>query len=447
MGGDKVCVERATQHWGLIEGLTVRRLYTPRLPGHCARHCLLCIAGAAMECGSQEVLCHVLTWVTENELAARKFNDLVIKLSEGTTGGIAVVGAFLAAHGQLLIGLVGATFGFWRYWRYRERILHKRLAEYIGTRDSRLREVRVEVLGAVQRPAPGHAGKAPLFVDKELRSVLRENRWGNAALAFSIESSAKWQLSKAIDSIARKLETAERQVSSLRLELSTAYSLKGALASSGTLRDNDREALALFRNALSYSDQRDDVQLRELEAHQLRRIGEYRQARKAYARLIRLSRSMISGREQFLIEARARRYLAELEPARKNAYSMMIAPLEGRRFSPGPLALIDECTLLNECELVEKADMYYFTAFLAHSLSFPQAPSVYLNGAKDAYQEALSKLVEIDGGSKSKLRGLIAAGLRRISLAQTEKKFDVDWLPKLHQLQQVSAKVGSTSGN
>ncbi len=397
-----------------------------------------------MECGSQEVLCHVLTWVSENELAARKLNDLVIRLSEGTNGGIAIVGAFLASHGQLLIGLFGASFGFWRYWRYRERILHKRLEEFIGTRDSRLREIRSEVLGAIQRPAPGQSFNAPLFIDKQLRSVLRENRWGNGALALSIESNADWQLSKAIDSITRKLKTAEREVGSLRQELSTAYSLRGAVAALRSGDKRDRAALDYFRDALGLPGHSNDIRIKELEAHQLRKMGELKEARRTYSKVIRLSRMMESKRTRFVIEARARRYLAELEPSPKNAYAMMIAPSAGKRHSPGPFALVEECTPLDAWELLEKGDMHYFTAYLAKELTYPNAMGIQLRHAKDAYRASWSKLDQDMGSSKSRLYQLIVTGLQRVARAETEKVYDADWLPKLQKPQQPAAKISAT---
>ena len=133
-----------------------------------------------MECGSQETLCHVLSWLADNELAARKFNDLIVKFGQGANGGLAVVAEYFKTYGQTIVGLLGFTFGVWRWWLYHERVLHKRLDEYIGARDARLRDVRDKALGAIQRPAPGQALVAPSFVNADLKAVLRESRWTTA---------------------------------------------------------------------------------------------------------------------------------------------------------------------------------------------------------------------------------------------------------------------------
>jgi hypothetical protein len=65
------------------------------------------------------------------------------------------------------------------------------------------------------RPSPGQQFTDPLFIDDDLRTVLRERNW---------------QLSKAIDSIRRRLSTAEGTILSLNRQLSSAYSIRGAIA-------------------------------------------------------------------------------------------------------------------------------------------------------------------------------------------------------------------------
>ena len=69
------------------------------------------------------------------------------------------------------------SFGFWRWWRYREHILHKRLAEYLRENDTRLATGTADLIELIQRPAPGQQFKDPLFIDNDLRVVLRERNW------------------------------------------------------------------------------------------------------------------------------------------------------------------------------------------------------------------------------------------------------------------------------
>lgn len=404
-----------------------------------------------MECGSQEILCHVLTWATENELAARKLNDLLVRMGHDASGGLGAAAAFLKDYGQLLVGLLGFSFGFYRWWLYRDRILHKRLDEYISARDARLRDVRGQALETVQRPAPGQSLQSPSFIDRELAAVLRENRWDSTALTLTVHSSAEWQLGKAIENIKRKLQTAEREAVSLRQELCTAYSLRGAVASACGGDSWHSVALSHFRNALSLPGHDTDIEIRELEAHQLRKLKLFREARRGYERVIDLSASMGDGRRRDVIKARATRYLAEMEGVNvpRNALQMMTAELSGSAHSPGAIALLEKCHPLNAWELVEKGDMHYFAASLANRLRFAIVERSQLGAAATAYQNALLSLRKERwklGRSTSRLRKFIKDGRKRVLEAQFNEQYDTAWLPPLQQAEQKAADV-SASGS
>lgn len=413
-----------------------------------------CIAGTAMECGSQETLCHVLTWVTENELAARKLNDLLVKLGQGTTGGIGTVARFLKDYGQLLVGLLGFSFGAWRWWLYHERVLHKRLDSYISARDGRLKDIRGKALEAIQRPSPGQALVAPSFVNRDLKSVLREGRWDNTAVALSVLSSADWQLSKAIESISNKLGIAEREAVSLRQELCTAHSLRGAVASSRSGSERHAVALSHFRNALSLPGHANDIQLKELEAHQLRKLGHFDAADAAYEQVIKLARDLPSERERNVVIARAKRHLAEIDESPRVAYLMMRADMEGWQYAPGPIVLLDRCQPLSAWEWLEKGDMHYFTALLANHHDYHNVERENLDDADAAYEAALlairKKRWEM-GKSTSRLRRHIQDGRRRVLEARDGKNYDASWLPrlpaKLNQPQKPTADVSGASSD
>lgn len=407
-----------------------------------------------MECGSQETLCQALTWLTENELAARKLNDLLIKLGQGSTGGIGAVARFLKDYGQLIVGLLGFSFGAYRWWLYHERVLHKRLDDYISARDARLRDVRSKALETIQRPAPGQGLQAPSFIDRELASVLRENQWDNTTLALSVNSSAEWQLSKAVENIKRKLTIAEREAVSLRQELCTAYGLRGAVASARAGAERHAMALSYFRNALSLPGHANDIQLKELEAHQLRKLGHFDAAESAYERVIELARDLPSERDRDVVVARAKRYLAEIDARPLNAYLRMRAPLEGAQFAPGPVALLDRCQPLSAWEWIEKGDMQYFTALLANLRDFNNVESQSLEDADAAYQAAslaVRKKPWQIGKSNSSLRKRIRDGHRRVLEARARQHYDAAWWPRSpaqsNQSQTPSAKVSGPGGN
>lgn len=405
-----------------------------------------------MECGAQDLLCNVLTWVSESELAASRATELAARLGENATGAWSLLAAFLKHYGQTIVAAAGLSFGFYRWWLYRERILHKRLSEYIGSREARLIGARAQVLEAIQRPAPGMSAEAPLFIDGELSSVLREREWDNTALALTVASSAEWQLSRAIDSITRKLQTAEREVSCLRQELCTAFSVRGAVAATKPRPDHALLALGHFRSALGLSGEDTDAHIKELEAHQLRKLGYYSQAQDAYERVIELAGSIQPARAGVIMKARAKRYLAEMERsgAPRKAYLILTSGLVGGQHSPGAIALLESCQPLGAWELVEKADMHYFAAFLAHVLTFPNAEQAHLQRAGAAYDNALLSSRRARWRlrrSTSRLRKRIIDGRKRVAIAQSTGKYDTDWLPELQQPQQPSPEISTAGGH
>lgn len=407
-----------------------------------------------MECGSQETLCHVLTWLTENELAARKFNDLVVKLGQDATGGLAVVIDVFRGYGQTIIGLLGFTFGVWRWWLYHERVLHKRLEGYISARDARLRDVRDKALNAIQRPGPGQTLVAPSFVNCDLKAVLRESRWDSSAVAPSVLVSAEWQLGKAITSISEKLAMAERAAVSLRQELCTAHSLQGAVASARSGGEAHLDALSHFRNALSLPGHSNDIKIKELEAHQLRKLGHFYAAEEAYELVIELARNLPSERDQNLSIARAQRYLAEMEFRRSswNAYLRMRAELEGQ-YAPGPIALFEAAQPLTSWECLEKGDMHYFTAYLARLRDSRHAEDRHLRFAEAAYQAAANQGAKRRGifRSTSRRGRLIREGQQRVVRAKNGGIYDSAWLPTpavaSNQTQKPAAEVGGSAGD
>jgi hypothetical protein len=141
--------------------------------------------------------------------------------------------------------------------------------------------------------------------------VLRERNWDNAALALNVEMSADWQLSKAIDSITRRLSTAHALTASLHRQLTSAHSIRGAISASRADRTKSGElytrALSFFRSALSVPGNERNFVLKELEAHQQRKL-KLATAEKAYEDLIELAKGIDDPRDRKLTLARATRF-------------------------------------------------------------------------------------------------------------------------------------------
>lgn len=398
-----------------------------------------------MDCGDG-LTCQALIWLVENEYVAATFAKAVADFGISADGAIGQVFFFLKEHIDKLIALGISSFGVYKWWRYREQILHRRLAEYLGESDRRLSDGQAYVLRALQRPGPGQTFKLPLFGEKALLSVLREQNWDRTPVAANVLSSADWQLSGAMDSIERKIQTAERTITSLRKQMATAHVMRGAIASSGAKRSADQvstlntRALFSFKSALQVPGHEQDLTTRELEAHQLRKLQMYPQALAAYEELERLAAGIPAQRERNLLIARTKRFRAEILQAQ-----LSVLDANGTRAFQGagaanslvsatvPSSALDIRAKLKpfqDWDLLEEGDTHYLAAFISHNLNHIPARQARLNDAETAYKGVLSVPIRLwKRRAHRQLRQRAQDGIARVQLARrTSPEFDWRWI-------------------
>jgi hypothetical protein len=135
-----------------------------------------------MECGSQEFLCELTNWLSENEMVGPWLVEVIGRFGVQAQGIAGSAAQFVREYGQSIVGLIGVSFGFWRWWRYREHILHRRLAEYLCENDARLANGTADLIELIQRPAPGQQFKDPLFIDDDLSRRAARAQLGQARI-------------------------------------------------------------------------------------------------------------------------------------------------------------------------------------------------------------------------------------------------------------------------
>lgn len=389
-----------------------------------------------MECGSQDALCELTNWLSQNDLLAPWLVEVISRFGVQANGVAGQLAQLVRDYGQTIVGLVGVTFGFWRWWRYREHILHRRLAEYIAEKDRRLEQGTLRIIELIQRPAPGQQFKDPLFIDADLKVVLRERNWDKPAYALGVAKSSDVSLGRAIESIKRRLGIAEGDLASLRQQLASAYAIRGTIAASmagrGTEAEMNSRALSYFRSALALPGHENDFELRELEAHQMRKLG-LAGADEAYTGLCELADSLSPLRRRAISFARAKRYLSEvMRPyAPLAANQMMRSTQDAQPHFPGALKLISDQEPLEGWERLEKADMHYYTALGAHELGFVVIAPAQLADAETEYRRVATELGRRRWLRPRKFRHLRTRahdGLRRVAAAR-EGNYDTSWLP------------------
>jgi hypothetical protein len=356
------------------------------------------------------------------------------------------VAEFLGISTDKLIALAGFSFGLWRWWYHRERVLHKRLQEYLTEQDRRLQDARSYVLEAIFRPGRRRRFFSdPLFTVRPLRSLLRRRGWDSILGLGKIESTADRKLDDALGRIERRLETAVATLTALRKQRASAHILKGAIASArahpmrnrGQRSELDDQALLQFRTALQVLEHEQDVQAKEYEAHQLRKLGHLSEADASYEQMEEFAAALGDQRTRDLTLACARRRRAEIAQARAisehhrglrdttgsgNANQLLNSP-------EGAIALRAPYGPFREWEAIEQGEIHYLSAFVCHNLGFVIQTPAQLTLAETAYKRVLMQTSSWWAvGGKRRLRAAAQAGLERVARAQDKSEYDTDWL-------------------
>ena len=368
---------------------------------------------------------------------------------------------FLIEHSPKLFGAAGFAFGVYKWWYTRESALHKRLQQYIVEQDRRLEHARADVLDAIHRPGPKREFADPLFAVKSLRNILRQRRWHSPFDFGRIETSAERSLDKALIEIEHRLEIAVAALTSLRSQMAGAHMLKGAIAAVQASRregsrqiDLDDRALIQFRTVLQVHDYERDVQAKEYEAHQLRRLGHLTESALAYEQLEGFTAWIADERLRYLMLARARRHRAQIAQAQhifdytRGLRDTTICPAAHRLMMNdilGAIALRAPFAPFRDWEAIEQGENHYVAAFVCCHYGAKQQEGTQLSLAESAYKGVLSQHPGrwFMPTYQKRLRAVAEAGLARIEQAQNKSEYDAAWLlPLSHQPQSTTASVG-----
>lgn len=435
-----------------------------------------------MDCGANDFACRLLVWFREAGIDLTQWDVWLRQAWPSVSDAVRSIVEFGAAHGEKIFGLAGFSFGVWKWWYYRESVLHRRLQEYLAEQEKRLHQARAYVLEAIQKPGPKRRFAGPLFAVKPLRTLLRRRGWRLLFGARKIEIGADRLLRRALRKIEAQLVTAQSTTMRLYDQNASAHILRGAIASAraGNAKSEqhsaelDMSALDDFRFALSVPGDH-EVEAKEYEAHQLRKLGNLGEAESAYKDLDTLARRLPIGMPRDLVRARARRWLASIAQARAfEDFKSGIRPAVGSKYAnrlmtgqkkasdngddqgqidaTGALPLREpHGRPFQRWDGIEQGDMHYLSAFIYHNLGFTRREGKQLAAGYSSYKSVIDQTPSsrwFVGGSTRRLREAASAGLERIKDAQSGGKYDTDWLlPPLNDSQQPTAPVSDSSSN
>ncbi|MEO1544218.1 MAG: hypothetical protein AAFR75_09405, partial [Pseudomonadota bacterium] len=221
---------------------------------------------------------------------------------------------FVGQHFEKLVALAGFSFGIWKWWVYRETILHKRLEEYLAREERRLDQAHKAVISAITTPGIEGPASTPLYATPSLRRIFKRLNWEPALNFSGIEQVVDRDVANSLHEIRRLLDIDDKRTQLLREQQMQAFSIKGAIASARATRQQnlinrnqlDQAALDAFRSAQGVPGHSRNLWLKEAVAHQLRRTGQLEKALTAYTELEALLEDWGTDRLHALLLARSK---------------------------------------------------------------------------------------------------------------------------------------------
>jgi hypothetical protein len=402
-----------------------------------------------MDCGSSDLLCYVFGLFAQYVIELSAALKWWPWLEERVVGNL-----------QAIIGLAGFSFGLWKWWYFRERVLHKRLKEYLQHQDERLLHARSYVLEALYRPGAIRRFAEPLFTVRPLRRVLRRKGWSSLLLLARLETGADHLLNKALRRLESRLEAAEGQMAALRRQQASAHFLKGAIASARADAGGanspklDYRSLDAFRAALQVPGHDADLELMEYEAHQLRKLGYLNEAEQRYRLLEERAPSIAEPQERDLFLARVKRWQAVIVQAQTILRSQIDEGGRGSGIADGLVRLGDESSIslrrryapFQGWDGLEQGDLHYFSAFVCSNLGFKVRASLQLGLAETEYRRVLNNFYGAKWRislSSRRLHRAAKAGVLRVHEARVHGAYDEKWLlPPLDPVERPASEIG-----
>lgn len=389
-----------------------------------------------MDCGPNETVCLFFDWLSRHPHTIKQAFGFLDGVWNEAGGQII---KFLREHGEKLIAIASFSFAVWRWWIYRERILHKRLEEYLRESDARLGPASAQTVAALLRPGKTAALPQPAFA-LELQSILANNGWDSFSQRSAVERQAEKKLGRALRGIRQRQLIARTSLQSLIEQQTQVHLLAGAIATSRARRKSDRilasrddyAALREFRKVLQFPTHNRDVVAKECEAFQLLRLGRRVEALQAYTDLENFAAAFSDQRERDLTIARAKRFRAQILQANADDAGALAAwaLIGNNQDQQCAVQLRGQYGPYIEWEAIEQAEIHFVAAWVAHMLEFVVAEPAHLTSAETALNEilvALPKRRWFVSYAKKSLRAEARAALIRVAAARTGS-YDKAWL-------------------
>jgi hypothetical protein len=389
-----------------------------------------------MDCGSNELVCQFLAWLLSHSHPIKQILEMIAGLWNDAGDQIIKV---LKEHGEKLIAIASFAFGVYRWWIYRERILHRRLEEYIRESDAQLGPASTQTVEAILKPGRTAALPQPAFAI-ELQDILVRSSFDSLLHLAPIENSAERKLSRSLRGIRKRQQIARAALQSLLEQQTHVHLLAGAIATSRARRRLDRPqawrddyaALREFRTVLQFPAHSRDPVAKECEAFQLLRLGKRAEALQAYTDLENFAAALSEHRQRDLTIARAKRFRAQIlqTNAGDGGAQVAWALIASNQDEQCAVKLRGRYGPYTDWEAVEQAEIHFVAAWVAHMRGYVVEEPAHLSSAETVLNEILAGLPKrawFVPFPKKRLREEARAGLKRVERAKAGD-YDKDWL-------------------
>lgn len=395
------------------------------------------VLGGVMECGGG-LLCEIAGWLQHHGEEVKEAAKPVAVFFNIQLAPLSPIFAWIGHNIEWVIALASLSFGIWRWWVYREAILHERLRAFITDSDARLDPTYRDVVRVLSRPDRRTKLRQPAYAG-ELASVLKRNSWEPVLRMEGGTHFVERQLTSAIRSIDNRIEIAQSSLTSLRQQRAAAETITAAIAASRAARTRDpirakrldRDALDAYRRVLQLPGHQKDVVAKEGEAFHLLRLGHLAEAAQAYVELEALAEELKNTRQRVFAKSRALRARALILQAKSQrpalaAYYLVSLNLENTAYT-----IRSAYRPMNDWDAIEDAEIAYAGAFLSYKNGFGPMEARHLDEAEASYQrvrDANNSTIARLSSAKRQLRKAAVEGIERVASAKMDHEYDLAFL-------------------
>ncbi|MFA5950538.1 MAG: hypothetical protein WC807_09675 [Hyphomicrobium sp.] len=297
----------------------------------------------------------------------------------------------LKQHLQNLIAAGSFVFALVRWWKYREKVLFRRLEEMLKREKARLGQTRADLFSNVLRPSVGTTTEAPTMSNGALGQTLV----GRGLIPFALPVFQNWAGGRALQKSIIQLQS-QRQVhrgvqSQVERELANAFLLRGAIETSradissdeGARRKFAQRALHHYDMAIRLAGDEGDLDALELKAYQLLKIGEVDKADVIFESILAATERSGQSKQRDLRRARAWKCQAVIIGGNGNRVLELLSSAVNAFGAHVPHAAQD---------LLDQAQINEFSATVRFSRGHTEIAAQNLNDAEVSY-ELLKKSV------------------------------------------------------